>query len=189
LTDSEKYAGYLDHVQEHLGSIRAMEPPTAEGGNRGFAIFFCQIAEGDAISAITNGLRFQQITTTILPQELVCTLQADQRSHAHLITALTAKLIIKLGEGLTYDQIIPSPEPLVEGTRIRGALAMDHPYVDDSFELLLNDQGAAELEIITLVPLTEQEIAFAEEYGTDALYERWEEQDVDVLDVYRESAV
>ncbi len=30
---------------------------------------------------------------------------------------------------------------------------------------------------------------FAQQHGTDALYERWEEQEADVLDVYRESAV
>ena len=188
MTNTEKYAGFLEHIQQHLGPIRDMEPPTAEGGNRGFALYFCQIAEGDAVSVVTNGLRFQKITT-IMPRELVCTLNAEQRSQAHLITALTAKLVIRLGEGLTFDQIVPSPEPLIEGTGIRGVVAMPHPYADDSFELLLNDQGQAELQIITLVPVAEQEIAFAQQHGTDALYERWEEQEADVLDVYRESAV
>nr|WP_237694871.1 suppressor of fused domain protein [Streptomyces sp. SID5468] len=171
-----------------MGQIRQAEAPTAEGGNRGFGIFFCQIAEGDAISVVTNGLRFQKITT-VMPQELVCTLNEEQRDQAHLITVLTAKLVITMGEGLMFDQVIPSPEPLVEGTDMRGVMTMAHPYCDEDFELLLDDQGRAELQIITLVPVTGAEVAFVREHGTDALLERWEEQEVDALDVYRASAV
>jgi hypothetical protein len=39
------------------------------------------------------------------------------------------------------------------------------------------------------VPVTEQEIAFVEEHGAEALFERWEDSEVDSLDVYRASAV
>jgi hypothetical protein len=188
VTSIDKYAGFLDHIQEHLGTVQGHEPATVGGGNRGFAIFFCQIAEEDAISAVTNGLRFQRITT-VMPQEIVCTLSPEQRQHAHFITALTAQLVIKMGAGLTYDQIIPSPAPLVEGSEIGGVVAMPHPYADDEFDILLDEQGQMVLQFVTLVPITKREIAYAEEHGADALFAVWEEQETDTLNVFRSSAV
>lgn len=189
MTSSEKYAGFLNHIQQHLGTVRDAEPPTTGGGNRGFAIYFCQIAETDAISAVTNGLRFQQHITTILPQELVCTLAPEQRRYAHFIAVLTAELMIRMGAGLSYDQIIPSPQPLVEESDIGGVVAMPHPYADDDFDTLLDEQGHTVLQFVTLVPITKREIAYAEEHSIDALFEVWEEQETNTLNAFRPSAV
>jgi hypothetical protein len=188
MTDDQKYSGFLDHIQEFLGPVTSAEPPTIDGGNRGFAIFFCDSTDGDLVSAVTNGLRFQKITA-IMPLELACTLHKDQQSAARVLIALTATLTIQKGEGPAFDQVIPAPEPLIPGTEIEGVMIVPHPYIEDGFESLLNSEGQTELQILTLVPVTAAEIAFSEENGPDALYEIWEEQETDLLDINRPSAV
>ncbi|MFD0485809.1 suppressor of fused domain protein [Saccharopolyspora spinosporotrichia] len=44
------------------------------------------------------------------------------------------------------------------------------------------------LQIITLVPITRNEAQLVARYGSDVLYDRWEEQGADLLDVHRPSA-
>jgi Suppressor of fused protein (SUFU) len=187
VSSAEKYSGYLDHVQAYLGPVAEVEPPVVDGRNRGYALLFCRTPDGDLVSVVTNGLRFQSITT-IMPQELVCTMRADQRRAAHLLIALTAELVMRMRQGLSLNQVVPSPHPLVPNTAITGVVADTHPYADDDFDVLLDASGTAELQIITLLPATAGEIAFAQQHGIDALYERWETQETDLLDVYRSSA-
>ena len=80
-------------------------------------------------------------------------------------------------------------EPLIPGTEIEGVVIVPHPYIEDGFESLVNADGRTELQLLTVVPVTAAEIAYAEEHGPDALYEQWEEQETDLLDVTRTSAV
>ncbi|MET9874445.1 suppressor of fused domain protein [Actinacidiphila glaucinigra] len=184
----EKYAGFLDHIQAYLGPIQDSEGPTAGGGNRGFALFFCVSGDGDLVTAVTNGLRFQNLTA-IMPLELACTLKADQQAAARALAALTATLAIRMGVGPTFDQVVPAPEPLIPDTEIEGVMIVPHPYIEDGFESLVNAEGRTELQLLTVVPVTAAEIAYVEEHGPDALYEQWEEQETDLLDVTRASAV
>ncbi|MEU4095053.1 suppressor of fused domain protein [Streptomyces sp. NPDC026673] len=188
MTTGEKYAGFLDHIQACLGPIRDAEAPAADGAGRGFALLFCVSGDGDLVTAVTNGLRFQDITA-IMPLELACTLRSDQRSAARALVALTATLAVRTGAGPAFDQIIPAPEPLIAGTEIEGVMIVPHPYLEDGFESLVNAQGRTELHLLTVVPVTAAEIAYAQEHGPDALYEQWEEQETDLLDVTRASAV
>jgi hypothetical protein len=185
---TDKYSGFLDHIQSYLGPVRETEAPTVTGANRGYALFFCSTPDDDLVSVVTNGLRFQSITA-VLPQELVCTVHSVQRKAAHLITALTAELVMKGRRGLTLEQVIPSPGPLVPDSDIGGVVAAPHPYADDEFDMLRSADGTAELQLITLIPATVEELAFIERHGTDALFERWETQETDLLDAFRRSAV
>jgi hypothetical protein len=59
---------------------------------------------------------------------------------------------------------------------------MSHPYVGGDFDTLLNDEGQVELQIITLIPVVREEIAFVAANTVDALYERWEAEEIDLLD-------
>lgn len=182
------YSGLLDHLQAYLGAIDNAEPADAAGGNRGFALFFCASGDGDLVSVVSNGLRFQRITAP-MPLELACTLRADQRAAARTLVALTATLALRTGVGPFFDQVVPAPEPLIPGTRVEGVVIVPHPYIDDGFESLVNAEGRTELQLLTVVPVTAAEIAYIEKHGPDALYEQWEEQETDLLDVTRASAV
>ncbi|MFF3948168.1 suppressor of fused domain protein [Streptomyces sp. NPDC001902] len=165
-----------------------MEGPTAGGGNRGFGLFFCRSGDRDLVTAVTNGLRFRNLTA-IMPLELACTLRLEQRAAARALTVLAAALALRTGEGPTFDQVVPAPEPLVPGTRIEGVMIAPHPYALDGFESLVNADGRPELQLLTVVPVTADEIAYVGEHGPDALYEQWEEQETDLLDVTRTAAV
>ncbi|WP_328475264.1 suppressor of fused domain protein [Actinoplanes sp. NBC_00393] len=182
MSTTDKYSGFLEHIQAYLGPVRETEPPTD-----GYALLFCRTPDDDLASVVTNGLRFQPITA-VLPQELVCTVHAAQRKAAHLITALTAELVMKSRRGLVLEQVIPSPHPLIPHSDIGGVIAAIHPYADDDFDTLHSPGDAAELQLITLLPATTGELLFAEQHGTEALFQRWEAKETDLLDVFRRSA-
>ncbi|MFE1177164.1 suppressor of fused domain protein [Streptomyces sp. NPDC058773] len=188
MTTSEPYAGFPDHIEGFLGKVYDAEPPVVEGKNRGFSLFFCKSDDGDLVSVVTNGLRFQKITT-IMPQELACTVLADQRAYARALVALTATLVIRMGEAVQVDQVIPAPEPFWEDLHMAGVMIVTHPYIEDGFESVQNASGRTEMAILTIVPVTASEIAYVNENGADALYEIWEEEETDLLDVTREPAV
>lgn len=179
-----KYAGFLNHIEHYLGPVRDVPGPTVTKRNRGYALFFCPAAGGELISVVTNGLRFQQVTA-VMPQELVCTLDAGQEQIAQMLTMRTADLVIQRGRGLVVDQLVPSKTPLVEDTRIHGVVAMSHPYVGEEFDVLLDANGNVELQIITLIPVLPDEIEFVRQHSMDDLYQRWEEQETELLDAYR----
>jgi hypothetical protein len=186
----EKYAGFLPHIERYLGEAREFEEPTVTGRNRGFGLFFCHSPDGKLLSVVTNGLRFQRITA-VIPQELVCTVQARHRKAAHLLVALTAELVIRRNAGLILDEVVPSPAPIVPGTAIEGIVAANHPYVDDDgFDALTGADGRVELQILTLIPALRPELELTlRSGGIDALYAAWEEQGTNLLDVNRASAV
>jgi hypothetical protein len=186
---TEPYAGFLEHLERYLGPAREFEEPTVLGPNRGFGLFFCY-APNDIVSIVTNGLRFQRITS-VYPKELVCTVRADQRKEAHLLVPLVAGIVLQRGLGLTLDEVILSdaPEPVIPGTEIAGIVAGTHPYADDGFDTLTDTSGKTELQLITLIPAASRELHLAQAAGIDAVYDAWEGQNTDLLDMHRPSAV
>ncbi|MFI0260289.1 suppressor of fused domain protein [Streptomyces sp. NPDC017056] len=188
MSTPEPYAGFIDHIEGFLGKVYDAEPPVIEGENRGFALFFCKTPAEDLVSVVTNGIRFQKITT-IMPIELACTVLPEQRAYARALVTLTANLVIRVGEAVQLDQVIPAPEPFWEDLDMAGVMIVNHPYIEDGFESVLNAEGRTEMQILTVVPVTAAEIAYVNEHDADALYEIWEEEETDLLDVTRASAV
>jgi hypothetical protein len=188
MSTAEKFSGFLDHIQRHLGRIRDGEPPTADGGNRGYALFFLLNETGDLVSVVTNGLRFQRVRA-VLPQELVVTVQAQHERAAHYLAKITADQVIQTGVGLVYDQVVMADNPLIPGSQVQGVIASTHPYVDDDMEAMPGPDGEPELQLLTLIPVTGAEGQLARQQGADALYDRWEAQETNLLDISRPSAV
>lgn len=183
---TESGDGFLAHIEEYLGPLAGGLPADALGRDRGFAIGLHQSGDGELVSAVTTGLRFQDVTS-VFPQELVCTLYAGQETEAMHLVGSAAELAISLGEGFMFDEVVPSEEPLIPDTEIYGVIATSHPYIDEEgFESLQGEDGTPEVVILTLVPLTRAEIDLVEQEGADALYEQWEEQETDLLDIDRE---
>jgi suppressor of fused protein SUFU len=188
VTTTEKYSGFLDHIQQYLGRIRDGEPPTVGGGNRGYALFFLVNSTGNLISIVTNGIRYQPIRVP-LPQEYVCTVYARHEQPARVLTILTSDHILRVGIGLVLDQVVLADNPIIPDSQIQGVIAATHPYVDGDVETLIGSDGEAELQILTLIPITAAEGHLARDSGPDALYDRWEAQETDLLDLFRPSAV
>lgn len=186
---TEPFAGLLPHLERFLGPVREFEEPTVLGYNRGYGLFFCY-SPNQLVSVVTNGLRFQPVTV-VFPQELLCTVHEDQRKEAHLLVPLIAGVVMQRGGGLMLDEVIrsDSPDPLVPGTEIAGIIAANHPYADDGFDTLNSPTGSPELQLITLIPATLFELRLAQESGVDALYEIWENEGADLLDMHRRSSV
>ncbi|WBB70072.1 suppressor of fused domain protein [Micromonospora sp. WMMD812] len=186
---TERFAGFLPHLQRYLGEAREFEEPTALGRNRGYGLFFCY-APNNLVSVVTNGLRFQRITV-VLPQELVCTVHEEQRKEAHLLVPLTAEIVMGRRAGLGLDEVIMSADqgPVIPGTEIAGVVAGTHPYAADGFDALPDADGKPELQLITLLPATRAELTYARDNSVDALFTAWEDQATDLLDMHRRSAI
>lgn len=190
MSENEKFSGYVQHMETHLGKVIDAEGPEVDGRNRGYSLFYANSADGDLTSVISNGVRFQNVTA-ILPMEFVCTLWSTQAESARFLVSTMADLIISSGRGIGFDEIVPNDVPMYAGTEIYGILTSAHPYLEEDaeFEVLKDASGEPELQIITLLPVTLAEIAYVEQHGADALHELWVEQETDLLDLTRASAV
>ena len=181
-------AGFLPQAAEYLGPAQWVESPTAHGPNRGFAVLYFHTPGSEVGHAVTSGLRFQKIRT-LLPQELCCSLLAEQEETAHRIVVETARMILEGGVGLSSGTIIPGDRPLAPGSEMVGVICAENPCVDDEFNVVRNADGEVEMQIISLIPASDAELALAAEHGEQALFEAWEADDSDVADLTRPSAV
>ena len=188
MTAAPAFAGFLPQITEHLGPVQWVEDATAHGPNRGFAVLYLNAPGNEIGSAVTNGLRFQNIKT-VFPQELCCSLLAEQEETAHKIVVQVARMVLDGGAGLVSGTIIPGDQPLAEGSAMTGVICAEHPFADAEFDTVRDADGKAEMQIITLIPATPTELALATNQGTDALFEIWEQQATDLADLNRPTVV
>jgi hypothetical protein len=182
------FTGFLPQIIEHLGPVQWVEEPTAHGANRGYAVLYLRAPGGEIGSAVTSGLRFQNITA-VLPQELCCSLPAAQEQTAHTLVAQVARMVLDGRAGLVRGTIIPGDVPLAEHSAMTGVICADHPYAGEAFDIVRDADGTIEMQIITLIPASPAELDLATNLGAEALFEIWHEQQTDLSDLGRPSAV
>ncbi|MEV0703039.1 suppressor of fused domain protein [Saccharopolyspora sp. NPDC050389] len=187
MTNAQQPPELLDHLEQRLGPVQRIESAQSDRGNRGYDLTFYQNEEPPVTTVVTNGLRFQKITS-MLPEELVCSLRSDQQHIAHYLTDSIASLIIKNERGMEYGSVFDNDQPIIEGTEIVGLIAHTSPMFDEAFNLY-PDQTKPQLQILTLVPITKPEINFVGREGADMLFEVFHLNGTNILDVRRESAV
>lgn len=136
-------------------------------------------------SFTTVGLSEEDITS-VVPQEIVCSVLPDQLGAADFLVRLCLDLVLDAGTGLINEDVIPNGEILLAGTVIEGVLIGPHPMLDDGFDVL-RDERAVIAEMMTLVPLSGAEIAYSQSESISALMDRLEEADPPLLDVLRAS--
>lgn len=188
MTTASQFPHLHEHNTEHLGKFRYAEPAEIEGRNRGYDLVFFDNDEYPVTSVVTNGLRFQDVTS-LLPEELVCTLRNGQEGFAHHIVDITAGLVLRNQRGIEYDSILVNATPLIDDTEIHGVLGYPSPYFGDEFDLLRDSDGQPVLQLITLLPITQKEAEFAGENSPDELWDIWQEHRTDLLDINRRSAL
>ena len=187
------FGGFLPQLTGRLGPVRWVEAATAEGGDRGFAVFYLGAPGGEVGTAVTNGLRFQR-TAAPVPRELCCTLLLDQEETAHRIVVQVARMVLAGGQGgaggavLSHGTLIPGERPLAPGSALVGVVCAGHPFTDAEFDVVRGADGRIELRIITLIPATAAELALAAERGVETLFELWEARQADLADVNRACA-
>ena len=172
------------HVEKHVGRVRGADSRSAGGRERAYNLVYCDHADGAHVTVLTSGLR-EHTAGAPLPQELLCTLRRDQELYAKHLVAVIAELLTESRARVGYGALIMNDRILLPDTAIAGALAAPHPYLGDEFDVLLDDGGRPALQLITLVPLTRAESQLVARYGRDALYDRWESRDSDLVDIFR----
>ena len=181
-----RFARFPEHVEKHIGRVRGADGRKAGGRVRAYHLVYCDHHDGAHVSVLTSGLR-DKTAGAPLPQELVCTLRADQEHYAKHLTGVVAELLTESDSRVGYGALIMNDRVLLPGTEMAGALAAPHPYLGDEFDVLLDEDGQPVLQLITLVPVTRGEAQLVARYGRDVLYDRWEQQGVDLTDVGRAS--
>ncbi|GAA4876056.1 suppressor of fused domain protein [Saccharopolyspora cebuensis] len=178
--------GLLGHLQAHLGAVEQIQSAESVAGNRGFDLVFFNMPDPGISTVVTNGLRLQKITS-MMPEELVCSLWEGQRHIAQYLAESLATMLVQTGQGLDYGMVVESEEPLIEDSPIQAVLAHPSPFFGDKFSLYPDSQEP-EVQLVSLIPITSAEAAFAQEQSKEALFAKFEENRVKILDVNRPSA-
>ncbi|MER5393064.1 suppressor of fused domain protein [Saccharopolyspora sp. NPDC002686] len=187
MDESTPDSGLLQHLEAHLGAVRKVESARSDAGNRGYDLSFFHRDEPPVSTVVSNGLRFQPVTS-MMPQELTCSLWDQQEHVAHYLVDSVASMVIRNEQGLEYGSYFKNNGPIVEGTGITAVLAHPSPFHGESFNLFPDHQSPA-LQIITLLPITDPEVGFVEAEGADGLFEVFRLNRTNILDVRRPSAV
>jgi hypothetical protein len=187
-TDPQRLEGLFEHVERYLGPTRYAQPAEIEGRNRGFAVGIHDHPELSMVTAATTGVRFQPIQSP-LPLEFACSARPGQEDEAAYLVHVFADMAVRNGSEVEYDDGFRNDEPLIPGTGIHGLLAAPHPCADEMFNLFRNERDELQLQFITLVPITAPEADYLREHETGELFELWESEGTDLLDLYRASGV
>lgn len=182
-----RFSGFPAHVEKYIGTVRGADSRDTEGRERDYHLVYCDHHSGPYVSLLTSGLR-EHTAGAPLPQEVLCTVHADQERYGRHLTSVIAELLTESGSRVGYGALIMNDRALLPGTEVAGALAAPHPYLADEFDVLLDEDGTPVLQLITLLPITRAESQLVARYGRDALYDRWEQRNVDLTDITRPSA-
>ncbi|RSN34585.1 hypothetical protein DL990_13120 [Amycolatopsis sp. WAC 01416] len=189
--DPKRYEGLRSHVERHLGPVtHGQSSQRPDGRNRGFALGFHTHPRQRMVSAVTTGVRFQQVDAS-LPQEFVVSAVPEHEDEAGYLAHVIASEAIERQRGYAYGGGYVNAEPLIPGTGIAFLLAAPHPFADEEFDLYHDDRSEPALRFVTLLPCTLGEFEFVREHDDEpaALYDVWESRETDILDLYRASAV
>ncbi|MFC7341214.1 suppressor of fused domain protein [Saccharopolyspora griseoalba] len=182
-----RFAGFPAHVEQHIGRVRGAESSVTESGrDRGYSLVLCDHSDGAHVTVLTSGLR-DRTAGAPLPQELLCTLRADQEIYAKHLVGVIAELLTESKSRVGYGALIMNDRVLLPDSEVAGALAAPHPYLGDDFDVLLDGEEPA-LQLITLIPISRSEAQLVSRYGRDALYDQWEKLEADLTDLTRPTA-
>ncbi|MBB5858296.1 suppressor of fused domain protein [Amycolatopsis umgeniensis] len=138
------------------------------------------------VSFATHGLSSQPIAA-VYPQELVCSVQAGQDGAALFLVQAALGIVQESGHGVVNGQVIRNEQPLLARTAITGMLVGGHPYLED-FDVVFGADREVLAELMTLIPLTSDEVARSTANdGVAALLDHLENTNPPLLDVMRPS--
>lgn len=179
-----RFSRFPAHVERHLGQVRGADSRQTGTRERDYHLVYCDHPDQTHVSVLTNGLR-ERVCTAPLPQEIVCTVRNAQERYARHLAGVVAELLTESDSRVGYGALIMNDRILLPDTDIAGALAAPHPYLGEEFDMLLDEADQPALQLVTLVPISRGEAQLAARYGRDALYDRWERQEADLLDMHR----
>ncbi|HEX4788141.1 MAG TPA: suppressor of fused domain protein [Actinospica sp.] len=182
------FSGFLPQITGRLGPVRRFEAAAGQGVDRGFAVFHLGAPGGEVGTAVTDGLRFQRLNT-LYPLELCCTLLTEDEETAHRIVLRVGRMMIDGRATAGVGTLIVGDRPLHPDHAMVGVVCAGHPFTDADFDLVRDRDGRVRVQILTLIPATEAELALAADQGVEVLFEHWHGLAADLADLARPSAV
>lgn len=183
---AHRFVGLAENLERYAGEPTGAEPPNAPGYNRGYGLVFFNHERYHLHTVISSGLRFQPLGAEPA-QELACTVYKEQVDAARHLVDTTAELLVREETHLVPDQIVPNRQPLLPNTEFHGVLASGHPAFPPEFTRFTDAQGAEQLQVFTLLPVTLGELNFILDHGVTPLRQQWARFQVDVFDLGRPS--
>ncbi|CAM3525485.1 suppressor of fused domain protein [Kibdelosporangium persicum] len=183
----------LHHLETYTGEHRGTE---SQPHNRPHCQYSLERFDHTAASLTTitsNGLRFLD-NDAPFGEEIACTLRTSQAGYTRAIIGAMCEYVTQNRTGIEYTQIFDNDTELFDGTGKQGLLAATHPYFATGFNYLTQGPTATltrevvNLQIVTLIPITRQEIELAAR-DTDLLYDHWDETNPDLLDIVRPTTI
>lgn len=142
------------------------------------------------LSRVHKGNQTDQESQHLMGIELVlCSYNQEERILNHLAKLVQMLIHQYRSEGISCaaGEIFPLSEGIVDGSQA-SFLLLTPPYFElEGFEYYVDAQGL--VQVLALVPITLEEYTYAGQFGHAALEQRFEEQDVNTLDFYRNSVV
>jgi hypothetical protein len=140
----------------------------------------------DAVHCITIGLSDLPVAAAH-PSELVCSVRPEQVEAARFLLASVVRVAVERDGELGLGAVIGNATPLLAGTAICGVLLTSGLLFEDFDDLDLVDgpDGGIALQVLSVVPLTDGDLARHRAYGRDALEDALDVATVDLLDVTR----
>lgn len=166
-----------DHFGRFLGSGRLVE--TLQRG-----VQLWRYERPEFVSYATCGLSELDVVAP-KPQELVCSVRRGQDQAAEHLVRTLFETILETGAGPLPSQVYRSEQPILARTRITGVLATTHPYLDDAFHVLRDAEGGIRVQVVTLLPVTEDEIERGSGAEAETIETVLEKTNPPLLDVTR----
>lgn len=186
LGGAHRFIGLSENLERYAGRPTGAEPPNIRGDDRGYGLVFFHCEQYHLVTVISTGLRFQPLSAEPA-QELACTVYKEQAEAARHLVDVTSELLVQHGTYLVPDQIVPNEQPLLPNTEFHGILASGHPLFPPEFTRFTDPEGAEQLQVYTLLPVTLGELNYILDHGVTALRQQWARFEVDVFDLGRPS--
>lgn len=179
---ADRFAGLAEHF-EHLAGPRTDEPLTAHD----HPIVLHHLPDDGPVTVISDGLREQPLTAS-MEQEIACTVHPEQADVAVQLVDTVCTLLIEREHGIEEGEIL-TVDPARPGSAIGGVLAGAHPFLPEEFDGFTDADGTLVLQVLTLIPVTTDEVAFLRDNDADDLLDKWADEGTDLLDLDREGPI
>lgn len=171
----------IDHLARVLG--RGVRMPRVLQATDAMGIIAVDDPDLDAVHVASLGMATQDVSS-LHPSEFVCSVRPAQEEAARYLVE-TALEAAAAGGVLTLDSVMDNGSPLLTGTDICGMLLSPGLWFPD-LDVVEDASGQILLHVITLLPLTSQDIAFLDTHDADDFYARIEGTQADLLDITRD---
>lgn len=186
-----KTQSYIDYLEAHLGPIRrrfSARPGSPEASVGLLA--FDESPFPEATTLVTCGLSHhvveQERGQQIRQEFVMCGFSERISSGFANVLDRVASQFLELHQPVKRGQVIGPRGPLVKGATVEALVCATPWYWKDSFSCF--EQVVPPVVMVWLVPVTREESCFINLHGLDAFEQIVDDEEIDLLDLKRESA-